>query len=478
MARPACTMPEEAEEPAPPRRPFVVKPIFTYPLPVRQPQTSWRNWGGLQSEEDTSREVARIQRELDQLKSAADFPLEFLPMSRVRGVGQLSAVRDIAKADALWFYAAGDGAGDLMSEVNWVDSLGKDTVFFVRHRSGPLYYWYEGASARFLRQHTDTQAAKTIQGEDTVVDRMDEVLWRLRALSGLRATVGSRIVVIGWPNRRGWPPEETMDQVRRLWKLDLEEVSYEELGKLLRAARKDPQSVELARRRAEAYLRTPETKLETEFRFVQNAFLLEQIFRELMKQAGGRAITVAWCMSTIIPMGQTTACLPLSVLNDAGYLAFCEADFVAIPAAMLLANVSGRPAFFAAPGFPHEGTITLAHCSAPRRMDGKNFAPARIMTHFESDYGAAPRVQMQVGQEVTMVVPDFASTRWLGLLGEIEANPCLAICRSQVDVRFQAPSLLVAERMPGYRWVLVYGNYRREIGYALRRVPIEWDYMG
>lgn len=284
MAGISVAMSEEAEpeQQAPPRRPFVVKPIFTYPLPVRQPQTSWRNWGGLQSKDDASREVARIQRELDQVKAAADFPLQFLPMSRVRGVRQLAAVPDIATADALR-------------------------------------------------------------------------------------------------------------------------------------------------------------------------------------------------MSAIIPMAQTTACLPLSVLNDAGYLAFCEADFVAIPAAMLLANISGRPAFFAAPGFPHEGLITLAHCSAPRKMDGQQAAPARIMTHFESDFGAAPRVQMQVGQAVTMVVPDFASQRWLGLLGEIQANPFLAICRSQVDVRFQAPSLLVAERMPGYRWVLGYGDYRREIGYALRRVPIEWE---
>jgi len=29
--------------------------------------------------------------------------------------------------------------------------------------------------------------------------------------------------------------------------------------------------------------------------------------------------------------------------------------------------------------------------------------------------------------------------------------------------------------MPGYRWVLVYGDYRCETGYALRRVPIEWE---
>ena len=467
-----------AEELAPSRRTLLVKPILTYPLTTRQHQTSWRNWGGIETKQQVAQEVARIQGELDGLRKAADFPLQFLPIASVRGVAQLSAVEDIPKADALLFYAAGDGAGDLMSEVNWIERLGKDTIFFVRHQSGPLYYWYEGVSARFLRQHTDVQSAKTILCEDTVVDRMDEVLWRLRALAGLRATVGSRILVVGPRDLRLWPPAENVQDVVRLWKLELQTISFEELGELLRAARKDQAAVSLARRRAEAYLRLPGTAMETEPRFVHNAFLLEQVLRELMKRAGCRAITLAACMSTIIPIVETTACLSLSTLNDAGYLALCEADFVAIPATMLLGNISGRPTFMNAPTFPHEGVITLAHCTAPRRMDGKSLAPARIMTHFESDYGAAPKVEMPVGQRVTMVVPDYASKRWLGLSGRIESSPSFDICRTQVDVRFQAPSLTVAQRMPGYRWVLIFGDYLRETGYALRRVPIAWDCLG
>ena len=145
---------------------------------------------------------------------------------------------------------------------------------------------------------------------------------------------------------------------------------------------------------------------------------------------------------------------------------------------MLLGNISGLPTFMNAPTFPHEGLITLCHCTAPRKVDGKSLSPARIMTHFESDYGAAPKVEMPLGQPVTVVVPDFASKRWLGFSGEVESNPSYAICRTQVDVRFEAPSQTVAARMPGYRSVLIYGNYLRETGYALRRVPIAWDCLG
>ena len=71
-----------------------------------------------------------------------------------------------------------------------------------------------------------------------------------------------------------------------------------------------------------------------------------------MAQAGAEAITISGCMSTVMPIAQTSACLTLSLLNDAGYLAFCESDFVVIPAGMLLAQISGRPQFLNDPDLP------------------------------------------------------------------------------------------------------------------------------
>ena len=124
-----------------------------------------------------------------------------------------------------------------------------------------------------------------------------------------------------------------------------------------------------------------------------------------------------------MPMAETTACLPLSLLNDDGYLAFCESDFVVIPSGILLANISGRPMFLNDPTYPHDGVITLAHCTGPRKMDGKTLEPARILTHFESDYGAAPKVEMRKGQKVTNIIPDFAAERWVGFVGEIVDAP-------------------------------------------------------
>jgi hypothetical protein len=455
------------------RRPLKVKPVLSYEIPVRRHQTSWRSWGGIQTQADVAEETGRIRGELDKLRSTADFPVEFLPLSGVRKAADLSSVTDLAGADVVLLYAAGAWKDVL----DTLGGIGKDMIIFCRHRSGPVYLWYEIVSPRFLRQHTDILAVKGINDEDIVIDSQDELLWRLRALTGLRNTMGTRIIAVGGPDAWAQPPGVVPKLVEDVWNFDFRTIPYEDLGGLIKSARTDGEAVKKARRRAAEYLAMPGTTLETERSFVENAFLLEQVFRGIMKQADCRAITINGCMGTIMPLAETSACLTLSLLNDAGYLAFCESDFVVIPSGILLANISGKPVFLNDPTYPHDGTITLAHCTAPRKMDGRKREPARILTHFESDYGAAPKVEMSRGQTVTNIVPDFASRRWVGLKGEIADAPFLPICRSQIDIRFGCDSLTLAQRMPGFHWMTAYGDYVRETGYALRRVNIAWDVL-
>jgi hypothetical protein len=63
----------------------------------------------------------------------------------------------------------------------------------------------------------------------------------------------------------------------------------------------------------------------------------------------------------------------------------------------------------------------------------------------------------------------------MGLVGTIKDSPFLPICRDQIDVKYEVPDQVVAERMPGFHWMTCYGNYMKEIGYAIRRVGIKWD---
>ena len=464
---------EADDAPAPPRRPLVVKPILTHDVPKRRPQTSWRNWGGIETVEQAQAEVQRIEEELAALNQKADFPVKFLPVSIVRGASEVDALADLAGADAVVLYAAGGP----MTTFDALAKTGKDIIFFVRWKSGPVYLWYEIVSPRFLRKHTDELKVTGINDNDVVVDSQDEILWRLRALCGLRNTLGTKILCVGGAAAWAQPKDVVPNLVRDLFKFDMQVVHYDELGKVIKAARADEKAIARAKARAATYLALPDTKLETERAFVENAMLLDEVFRGLMKQADCRAITINSCMGTIMPLAETSACMTLSTLNDAGYLAFCESDFVVIPSGALLANIAGRPMFLNDPTYPYGGIITLAHCTSPRKLDGKSLEPARVMTHFESDYGASPKVEMRVGQKVTNIVPDFAFKRWVGLLGEIVDSPFRPICRSQIDIKFTCDSLKLAERMPGFHWMTIYGDYMRETGYALRRLGIQWEVL-
>ena len=465
---------ERNSETGPKRRPLVVKPILMYSTPKRLHQKSWRTWGGIQTQQQAEQEISRIKRELNDLSDKADFPVEFLPPAGIKESTDLSGLSDLDKADVFLIYAA--GAGGRTKTFNKLAEQGKDIIFFCRHKSGPVYLWYENVSPSYLRQRTDTLAVKELDDGDVVVDNQDEILWRLRALCGLRNTMGTRIIAIGRAGAWAQPKGVKMtDLVRDKWQFDMQDIPYEELGRLIKEARADDAAVRRARQRAEAYLKAPGNTLETQRQFVDNAFLLEQVFRGIMKKADCQAITVSGCMGTIMPIAETSACLALSLLNDNGYMAFCESDFVVIPSGVLLANISGRPMFLNDPTYPHDGVITLAHCTAPRRMNGQELEPVRILTHYESDYGAAPKVEMSKGQTVTNIVPDFASKRWVGLLGEIIDVPFMEICRSQIDISFTCNSKTLAERMPGFHWMTCYGDYMREVGYALKKVGIEWE---
>jgi len=457
-------------------RPLKVKPILVYDTPQRRPQTSWRNWGGIASDADARAEVARIEGELAALKKKAEFPLEFLPVTALRQAADLAAVSDLGSAQALVIYAA----GGWLDVYDALDKTGKDRILFCRHRSGPVYLWYEIISPRYLRKHTDALAVQGVDEDDVVIDSQDGLLWRLRALAGLRNTMGTKILAVGGPAAWSDPegPGTVVKKVIDTWKFDIVTVSYDDLGRLIKEARADAAAVRRARTRADAYLRQPGTVLETEPSFVDNGFLLDEVFRALMKKAGCRALTINGCMGTIMPLAETSACLTLSTLNDDGYLAFCESDFVVIPAGVLMANIAGHPVFLNDPTYPHDGLVTQAHCTAPRRMDGRTAEPARILTHFESDYGAAPKVEMATGQVVTEIIPDFASKRWAGFLGEIADAPFLPICRSQIDVRFKCDDRTLAKRMSGFHWMTAYGDHTKELAYALKRVGIAWDFLG
>jgi len=451
-----------------PRMPLIVKPILVYDLPERREQTSWRNWGDIHSREAAQEEAGRIKTELTILKAKADYPVEFLDVSTVTNINQMNDNPDMAKCDTIVLYGAG-------YNINGVQNFGKDVIIFQRWRSGPVYLQYEIVSPRFLRQHTDAVTVQGVRHSDIVTDKTEELNWRFRALCGLKNTMGSKIVTIGGAGAWAQPANVVPDLVKKIWKFEYHDVNYDELSKLIDEAKANKNVMAKAKKRAEDHLKIPGTIMDTKEEFLVNCFVLDDIFRLLMKKVDTNKITVNSCMGAIIPRSKTTACYTLTTLNDDGYLAFCESDFVAIPSGVLLGNISGKPVFLCNPTYPHDNIITVSHCTAPRKMDGKNFDPVRIVTHFESDYGAAPWVDAPLGTVTTHIAPAFNSERWVGLKGKIVDVPFRPICRTQFDIQYGCSDKLLAERMPGFHWMTCYGDYRKELGYALQRVGIQWD---
>jgi L-fucose isomerase-like protein len=265
------------------------------------------------------------------------------------------------------------------------------------------------------------------------------------------------------------------DVARNRYQLDIVDVSYEDLAPRIRQALNDAAKLKQAEQWTERYLAVPGTALNTDRRFVVNCFLLYGVFKELLREHDAWLFTIKECMSTIIPMSQTTACLTLALLNDEGFGAFCESDFVIIPAGILLHYVTGKPVFLHNSTFPHDGVVTCAHCTGPRRMDGDRYEPVNLVTHYESEFGAAPKVEMPIGQEVTFINPEYSNPRWVGMTGTVEANPFYEICRSQQDVRIHGNWRKLLNEVRDSHWVMAYGNYSKEIEYAARRMGIEFE---
>jgi hypothetical protein len=457
-------------------RPLRVQPILAHNVMGPKEKTSWRSWSDIINEPAAAEEMQRITGELKNLSAKADFPLEILPTVKVTTTEQAANLQK-GDFDAVLLYAASNAA--LFRPCCAADPK-RDTVVFVRHRSGPIYYGYECLGTRYFqvpspefwqRNSADNHGGVTL--DDVVVDDYQEVLWRLRALYGLKNFIGQRMLALG--GALGKWDSSAPEVARKRYNLDIVPIDYKDLATRLEAIQSDAKLQHQFAIWTDRYLALPNTKLETKRDFVERAFGVYTVFRHWLREYNASAITIASCMGTIFGVSNTAACMPLSWLNDEGYIAFCESDFVVMPPGILLHYISAKPVFMHNSTFPHQAIVTCAHCTAPRRMDGKHYEPARIMTHFESDFGAAPKIEMPIGQPVCAISPEYTKPRWVGIKRIVRDNPCFSICRSQQDVEILGHWKRLISEARDSHWMMVYGDYLREVGYAVHKIGLTWD---
>lgn len=109
----------------------------------------------------------------------------------------------------------------------------------------------------------------------------------------------------------------------------------------------------------------------------------------------------------------TTPCVVISLLNDEGIPAACEADLSSLLLQVIFKYLAGKPAWISDPVIDFsDGSVTYAHCTAPTKMKGftEESEPYAIDTHDESGKPAVIRTKMSLGQviTVTQISPDFS----------------------------------------------------------------------
>ena len=140
-----------------------VKPVLSYSIERPQEKTSWRSYGGVQTQAIAKEEAGTIKTELKKLASQAEFPIEVLTVSLVDNDQKADVVAG-ENFDVLLLYAAGG------NQVYKLAAANKPTIMFVRHKSGYHYLWYEIAHWRFLRRNGDIIEETNMDVDDIVVD--------------------------------------------------------------------------------------------------------------------------------------------------------------------------------------------------------------------------------------------------------------------------------------------------------------------
>ncbi|MHC1765296.1 MAG: sugar isomerase [Verrucomicrobiia bacterium] len=459
-AAPAGSVP--AGQPFPRGSALRVKPILVYDMPHRSEQTSWRSYGGIQTPAAAKEEAGRIERELHALAGQAEFPVQFQPVEVLESQSKLASVA-VNDTDACIVYAAGYC-------VQW--PLKVPMIMFVRHESGPFYLGFEIAHWRFLRQNGDTLAVEGFDADDVVVDSQDELLWRLRALYGVRNSKGTKMLTIGGLEAYSTLAQENGPRIaKELWGYEFVNVTDQEFAQRLKAAQVDEAVLRTVEQETAALLSMPNIALETERKFVFNSCLAMHVCRQLLQETGASNFGFARCMGRDqITMLGTPPCLVLSLANDEGYTAYCHTDLSHTMPGVLLRWIASRPTFVCNSHFPHDGRFFVAHCQAPRRMNGRDYEPATLMTHYESDFGAACKTHYTRNQVVTAVVPNLACSKWQGFRGKIVNSPSYPACRSQMDILVDGDWKRLARELEGFHTQVVYGDYVREVGYALKKL--------
>lgn len=201
--------------------------------------------------------------------------------------------------------------------------------------------------------------------------------------------------------------------------------------------------------------------------------------KNLLKKYGAEAVAFN-CFTIMlkdINALPVTPCLAITLLNDEGIPAACEADLNSLILQVAFTYIAKRPGWISDPVFDFsDSSIVYAHCTAPTRMAGFRGEEDQyaLDTHDESGKPLVVRVKMRVGEKITIaqISPDFA--KLYISTAEIADTPVIDIgCRTKIKVYAKGvPEAMWYFKPPLHR-VIVYGDWSKELEMLAKYMGLE-----
>ncbi len=378
--------------------------------------------------------------------------------------------RDIQDSDALIIYPVGPNG----MVVRALLGFAKPTMVFIR--SGERYYTFaEIFDSRVMRMETDQVMLPYPDDVFVIYDDPEELKRAIRGIYGVYRLRRTKILYIGVPY--GW--QGRFHEFRAFMKRIGLEIVFLDHDKAFEEAQEYLESKE-GQEEVKRYLKIVEENA-SDVKISREGLELgvKQFIglKYLAKKYGADVVTISGCMLYGASKWRVAPCLAFSLLDDLGLLGVCEGDLSNLVAKVLLRYVANRPAVFANPSIPNRGSeAVFAHCTAPTKLLGYGSRGFKysLETHFESDTPAAIKVFFEGGHKVTLINLSFYLDKALIASGESVGFANYPICRSQIRIRFRDVKELY-EKARGFHWSYVYGDYTRELEYAMRVLGIKYD---
>lgn len=192
-----------------------------------------------------------------------------------------------------------------------------------------------------------------------------------------------------------------------------------------------------------------------------NATKVYLAMKELISKHDLSAITIR-CFD-LLSYG-CTACLGMSLCNDEGLVAGCEADLQTTITMMVVSFLANQPCWMANTSMidKDKNTITLAHCTIPTKMI--DLSKAALLPHMESGKCVSVRGPLK-NSEVTLVRLGGNLDKMLIATGRVVRSDMKLpnLCRTQVEVKLKGNVEDWLVNTLGNHQVLVYGNLESKL---------------